>query len=140
MLGSIHWTHCNSGSKPFCARPVFSTSMRVRDNLKGYALASRISYFLWSSMPDEELLKLAAAGTLSEPAARRKQVERMLADPKGQRFVSNFTRIWLELDNIGKMPPSKDFLTYYRDNLESAMRKETEALLRAHPQGEPAAP
>jgi hypothetical protein len=77
-------------------------------------------------MPDDELLKLAAAGTLSEPATRRKQVERMLADPKGQRFVSNFTRIWLELDNIGKMPPSKDFLTYYRDNLESAMRKETE--------------
>jgi hypothetical protein len=50
----------------------------------------------------------------------------MLADPKGQRFVSNFTRIWLELDNIGKMPPSEDFLTYYRDNLDSAMRKETE--------------
>ena len=71
-------------------------------------------------------LKLAAAGTLSEPANLRKQVKRMLADPKGQRFVSNFTRIWLELDNIGKMPPSKEFLTYYRDNLESAMRKETE--------------
>ena len=50
--------------------------------------------------------------------------------PKGQRFVSNFTRIWLELDNIGKMPPSKEFLTYYRDNLESAMRSETEHFFR----------
>ena len=98
--------------------------------LKGYALASRLSYFLWSSMPDDELLKLAAAGTLSESTTRRKQVERMLADPKGQRFVSNFTRIWLELDNIGKMPPSKEFLTYYRDNLESAMRNETEHFFR----------
>ena len=126
----------NAGLKPLealqlglqtilCA-PGFLYQHEGEGNLNGYALASRLSYFLWSSMPDEELLKLAAAGTLNEPATRRKQVERMLADPKGQRFVSNFTRIWLELDNIGKMPPSKDFLSYYRDNLESAMRKETE--------------
>ena len=87
-------------------------------------------------MPDDELLKLAAAGTLGEPATRRKQVERMLADPKGQRFVSNFTRIWLELDNIGKMPPSKDFVSYYRDNLDSAMRKRNRAFLPAHPRQE----
>ena len=126
----------NAGLKPLdalqlgfqtilCA-PGFLYQQEGEGQLNGYALASRLSYFLWSSMPDEQLLKLAAAGTLGEPATRRKQVERMLADPKGQRFVSNFTRIWLELDNIGKMPPSKDFLTYYRDNLDSAMRKETE--------------
>ncbi len=114
------------GFQTILCAPGFLYQHEGEGELKGYALASRLSYFLWSSMPDEELLKLAAAGTLGEPATRRKQVERMLADPKGQRFVSNFTRIWLELDNIGKMPPSKDFLTYYRDNLESAMRKETE--------------
>ncbi len=114
------------GFQTILCAPGFLYQHEGEGQLKGYALASRLSYFLWSSMPDEELLKLAAAGTLGEPATRRKQVERMLADPKGQRFVSNFTRIWLELDNIGKMPPSKDFLTYYRDNLESAMRKETE--------------
>jgi hypothetical protein len=114
------------GFQTILCAPGFLYQHEGEGQLNGYALASRLSYFLWSSMPDEQLLKLAAAGTLSEPATQRKQVERMLADPKGQRFVSNFTRIWLELDNIGKMPPSKDFLSYYRDNLENAMRKETE--------------
>jgi len=126
----------NAGLKPLdalqigfqtilCA-PGFLYQHEGEGKLNDYALASRLSYFLWSSMPDDELLKLAAAGTLGEPAVQRQQVGRMLADPKGQRLVSNFTRIWLELDNIGKMPPSKDFLTYYRDSLESAMRRETE--------------
>jgi hypothetical protein len=130
----------NAGLKPLdalqlgfqtilCA-PGFIYQHEGEGQLKGYTLASRLSYFLWSSMPDDELLKLAAAGTLSEPANLLKQVERMLADPKGERFVSNFTRTWLELDNIGKMPPSKEFLTYYRDNLESAMRSETEHFFR----------
>lgn len=114
------------GFQTILCAPGFVYLHEGEGQLKDHALASRLSYFLWSSMPDDELLKLAAAGTLGEPATRRKQVERMLADPKGQRFVSNFTRIWLELDNIGKMPPSKDFVSYYRDNLESAMRKETE--------------
>jgi hypothetical protein len=52
----------------------------------------------------------------------------MLADPKSKRLISNFLRVWLELDNIGKMPPSREFVSFYRDNLESAMRKETELL------------
>jgi hypothetical protein len=52
----------------------------------------------------------------------------MLADPKSKRLTSNFLRVWLELDNIGKMPPSREFVSFYRDNLESAMRKETELL------------
>ena len=114
------------GFQTILCAPGFLYLNEGEGELKDYPLASRLSYFLWSSMPDDELLKLAAAGTLSEPATQRKQVARMLADPKGRRFVGNFTRIWLELDNIGKMPPSKDFLTYYRDNLESAMRRETE--------------
>jgi hypothetical protein len=114
------------GFQTILCAPGFLYQHEGEGQLNGYALASRLSYFLWSSMPDEELLRFAAAGTLSAPVTLRKQVERMLADQKGDRFVSNFTRIWLELDNIGKMPPSMDFLTYYRDNLESAMRRETE--------------
>ena len=114
------------GFQAILCAPGFLYLHEGEGQLNDYALASRLSYFLWSSMPDDELLKLAAAGTLGEPATRRKQVARILADPKGQRFVSNFTRIWLELDNIGKMPPSKDFVSYYRDNLDSAIRKETE--------------
>jgi hypothetical protein len=88
------------------------------------ALASRLSYFLWSSPPDETLLKLAAAGKLQSGLSA--QVTRMLADSRSDRFVRHFVRRWLDLDNIGIMPPSEDFLEYYRDNLETAMRKETE--------------
>ena len=92
------------------------------------ALASRLSYFLWSSPPDETLLKLAAAGKLQ--AGLSAQVTRMLADSRSNRFVRHFVRRWLDLDNIGTMPPSEDFLEYYRDNLETAMRKETETFFR----------
>ncbi|MAM45529.1 MAG: hypothetical protein CMJ91_02435 [Planctomycetes bacterium] len=87
-----------------------------------------MSYFLWSSPPDETLLKLAAAGKLQPGLSA--QVTRMLADPRSDRFVRHFVRRWLDLDNIGTMPPSEDFLEYYRDNLETAMRKETETFFR----------
>ena len=92
------------------------------------ALASRLSYFLWSSAPDDQLLQLARSGKLRN--ALRSQVERLLADPKSDRFVRHFIRRWLELDNIGTMPPSEDFLVYYRDNLETAMKKETELFFK----------
>jgi len=98
--------------------------------LNEYALASRLSYFLWSSMPDEELLALASEGRLRETGELKRQVERMLADPKSDRFVSNFIRRWLEVDNIGEMPVSEDFRAYFRDSIEEAMTGETEALFR----------
>ncbi len=96
--------------------------------LSEVALASRLSYFLWSSPPDETLLKLAAAGKLRSDLSA--QVTRMLADSRSDRFVGHFVRRWLDLDNIGTMPPSEDFLEYYRDNLETAMRAETETFFR----------
>lgn len=96
--------------------------------LNDFALASRLSYFLWSSSPDETLLKLAATGALKANLSH--QVTRMLSDPKSDRFVQHFVRRWLDLDNIGTMPPSQDFLEYYRDNLETAMRAETETFFR----------
>lgn len=92
------------------------------------ALASRLSYFLWSSPPDEKLLKLATAGKLRSDLSA--QVTRMLADSRSARFARHFVRRWLDLDNIGTMPPSKDFLEYHRDNLETAMRAETETFFR----------
>jgi hypothetical protein len=94
--------------------------------LDEYALASRLSYFLWSSMPDNELSNLAEEGKLTNIDVLTKQVDRMLADPKGKRLSQNFLRLWLELDNLGKMPPSREFVSFYRDNLESAMRRETD--------------
>ena len=97
-------------------------------DLSELALASRLSYFLWSSSPDETLLKLAANGNLRADLST--QVTRMLSDPRSERFVQHFVRCWLDLDNIGMMPPSEDFLEYYRDNLDVAMQAETESFFR----------
>ena len=96
--------------------------------LEEIALASRLSYFLWSSPPDEMLLHLATDNKLK--AELPEQVTRMLADPRSERFVHHFVRRWLDLDNIGTMPPSEEFLEYYRDNLQAAMRQETELFFR----------
>ena len=98
--------------------------------LGSYALASRLSYFLWSSAPDQELLTAAKNGGLSDPKQLVAQVDRLLADPKSNRFVSNFIRLWLDVDSIGEMPVSRDFRNYFRDNLEHAMRTETETFFR----------
>jgi hypothetical protein len=116
------------GFQTILSAPGFLYLKEGEGDLADYALASRLSYFLWSSMPDAELFELAKQGKLKDPKTLSVQVDRMLADPKSQRLTSNFLRVWLELDNIGKMPPSKEFVSFYRDNLESAMRRETELL------------
>ncbi len=94
--------------------------------LDDYALASRLSYFLWSTMPDEELLTAARRGELKKPQALRAQALRLLAHAKTDAFSEQFTSRWLELYKIGSMPPSpKDFKQYYVDGLEQAMKTET---------------
>ncbi|MEC9123608.1 MAG: DUF1592 domain-containing protein, partial [Verrucomicrobiota bacterium] len=116
------------GFQTILSAPGFLYLKEGEGDLADYALASRLSYFLWSSMPDGELFDLAEQGKLKDPETLSAQVDRMLADPKSKRLTSNFLRVWLELDNIGKMPPSKEFVSFYRDNLESAMREETNRL------------
>lgn len=116
------------GCQAILCSPGFLYLNLGQGDLDDVALASRLSYFLWSSPPDERLLELAAANQLR--SQRAAEVERMLADPKSNRFIRHFVRRWLDLDNIGEMPPSEDFLAYYRDNLETAMRGETEAFFQ----------
>ncbi len=97
-----------------------------------HELASRLSYFLWSSMPDDELRDLADRGTLSDAKTLRAQVERMLGDPKSIAFCENFTGQWLGLRKLGEMPPDPEKNPgYYEDQLEEAMRRETQ-LFFAH--------
>ncbi len=91
--------------------------------LNDFELASRLSYFLWSSLPDDALLSLAAKGTLKQPAALRAQVTRMLADAKSRRFVENFGGQWLDVELFGSVEPAKEYKSY--DNaLKAASREE----------------
>jgi hypothetical protein len=91
-----------------------------------FAIASRMSYFLWRSTPDEELLSAAADDSLLDPAKRRVQAERMLADPRSGRFLKDFTGQWLRVREVGMMKANADLYPEYDDELEAAMRGETE--------------
>jgi hypothetical protein len=92
----------------------------------GLELASRLSYFLWNSVPDEELLALAASGELSRPAVLEKQVRRMLADERSRSLVSNFAGQWLYLRNLESIIPDMRLFPDFDDNLRQALRQETE--------------
>jgi mono/diheme cytochrome c family protein len=91
-----------------------------------YAIASRMSYFLWRSTPDDELLKAAADGSLLDATNRRTQAERMLADARSVRFVNDFTGQWLRVREVGVMKANADLYPEYDAELEAAMRGETE--------------
>jgi hypothetical protein len=92
--------------------------------LTDHELASRLSYFLWSSMPDEELFRKARERTLRTHL--RRQVVRMLEDPRSARFVENFTGQWLQLRKLGGATPDKDRFPGFDESLRTAMRRETE--------------
>src|SRR5262245_13246515 len=93
--------------------------------LDDFALASRLSYFLWSSMPDEQLLTLAENGELHEPETLRTQVERMLRNSKAAAFTTNFAGQWLDLRKIDDTAPDPALYPEYDDVLKVAMVKET---------------
>ena len=88
-------------------------------------LASRLSFFLWSSIPDEELRSLAVAGKLRAPGMLEKQVKRMLADPRSKEFVSNFAGQWLQLRNLQSVIRVDELYPNFDDNLRQAFRIET---------------
>ncbi len=89
-------------------------------------LASRLSFFLWSSIPDEELLEVAARGDLSKTKILEQQVRRMLADPRAQSLASNFADQWLYLRNIESLTPDVRLFPDFDNNLRQAFRRETE--------------
>jgi mono/diheme cytochrome c family protein len=91
-------------------------------------LASRLSFFLWSSIPDDELLGLAERGELSKPEVLEAQARRMLADPRSRSLVSNFAGQWLHLRNLESITPDLRLFPDFDDNLRQAFRRETELL------------
>ena len=96
-----------------------------RDRVNDFALASRLSYFLWRSMPDHRLIELASQGMLSRQQVLHSEVERLLDDPKSQRFINDFTGQWLDLDQIDFTEPDKNLFPEYDDLLRSAMLAES---------------
>ena len=99
--------------------------------LNGIELASRLSFFLWSSIPDDELLGVAEQGRLKDPAVLEAQVRRMLADPRSQALVDNFAGQWLHLRNVRNVQPNSDLFPDFDDNLRQGLKHETELFFEA---------
>ena len=94
-------------------------------------LASRLSFFLWSSIPDDELIYLAETGRLGDPAVLETQVRRMLADPRAETLTTNFADQWLYLRNLEAAAPNLRLFPDFDDNLRGAFRRETQMLFKS---------
>ena len=120
---SASWSARRSSSAPSSRRRSPRTaSYRISD----LELASRLSFFLWSSIPDDELLDLAIANKLHEPAVLEKQTRRMLADPRSQAFTANFAGQWLSLRRLPDIVPDPFLFPDYGDTLALAFQREAE--------------
>ncbi|MBD94987.1 MAG: hypothetical protein CL482_12125 [Acidobacteria bacterium] len=104
------------------ASAVAETPYRISD----LELATRLSFFLWSTIPDDELLDLAGQETLREPSILQEQVRRMLADPRSQALVDNFAGQWLHIRNVATLQPSPELLFHFDDGLRNAFERETQ--------------
>jgi mono/diheme cytochrome c family protein len=104
-----------------------NTPYRVSD----LDLASRLSFFLWSSIPDDELVSVAEKNNLHRPEILQQQVRRMLADPRSSALVDNFAGQWLHIRNVAGHQPSPEVLFHYDDNLRKALERETKMLFES---------
>ena len=117
-------------AKAMMASPHFLYHVEVGAKPDAYALANRLSYFLWRSAPDRELLELAAAAQLFSRSTLRQQVDRLLADAKSERFLKDFVGQWLKIDLVGDMQPDQNLYPEYDPELERAMIAETRGFIR----------
>ncbi len=99
--------------------------------LGGLELASRLSFFLWSSIPDDELLDAAARGDLHDPQGLERQVRRMLADPRATALVENFASQWLTIRSVDGLAPDPNLFPGFDENLREAFRRETELFVES---------
>jgi len=110
--------------------PGAKTNNGIRE-LNSHQIASRLSYFLWSSMPDEELMRLADEEKLTHKETIAKQARRMLKDPKSAAFVENFAGQWLQIRNLEEMTPDPEHFPSFDDQLRASMKRETELFFEA---------
>lgn len=112
-------------SPRFLALPASRTSGTGKERVTDHELAARLSYFLWSSMPDETLLQLAEQGKLRDPKVLAEQVRRMIKDPKAWQFIEQFTEQWLDLDRLQRVTINRGRYPEFNDQLGTAMKLET---------------
>ncbi|MCY2975022.1 MAG: DUF1592 domain-containing protein [Planctomycetota bacterium] len=110
--------------------PDFLFHLQDERDVASYGLASRLSYWLWNGPPDDELLQAARDGSLSNRDALAKQVDRLLGDPRSNRFIEDFTNQWLELNRIDETTPDPVLYPEYRFLLHEGMLAETRAFIR----------
>jgi len=128
--GDCFETAMRSAYRDALCSPDFLYHVEPAGALDEYALASRLSYFLWNSMPDDALIRLAAAGKLHDARVLDEQVERLLADQKSQRFVDDFLGQWLKLRSIAANDPDKKLYPEFSGYLQDSMVAETRAYFR----------
>ena len=114
--------------EPDPPRAAGSGAARATYRLSDLELASRLSFFLWSSIPDAELLDVAEQGRLKDPAVLERQVRRMLRDPRASTLTENFAAQWLLLRNVGDNRPAEPYARAFDDTLRQSFRRETELL------------
>jgi hypothetical protein len=115
-------------SPQFLFRIERDPSPGVAHRITDIELASRLSFFLWSSIPDDRLIQLASNGSLSRPAVLEAEVRRMLSDAKSAALIENFAGQWLRLRNLRNFSPNSDLFPDFDDNLRLAFERETELL------------
>jgi len=115
------------GFQAILCSPEFLFLQESPGQLDPHALATRLSYFLWNSMPDDELRRIAAAGKLNDPDVLRQQTQRLLKDPKSQRFVEDFCGQWLDLRRLTVTQPDEQLYPEFDSWLLASMVEETHA-------------
>ena len=128
--GNEFHTALRSTYKAILSSPHFFYFREQPGSLDDHAIASRLSYFLWSTLPDDTLTSLAAKGELRRPAVLRAQAERMLGDERSQRFIDSFTGQWLELRKINATTPDPNMYGEFDAFLMWSMPQETQAFFR----------
>jgi mono/diheme cytochrome c family protein len=121
-----------AGFRSILCSPRFLYFHETPGQLDDYAIASRLSYFLWNSMPDEKLFELASQGKLSDDQVLDDQVDRMLRDPKGKKFVPDFAAQWLELAQIDFTEPDAKLYPDFDLVVQNSMLDETHRFLQYH--------
>lgn len=124
--GNEFHTALRSTYQAILSSPHFFYFREEPGSLDDHAIASRLSYFLWSTLPDDTLTSLAAKGELRKPAVLRAQVERMLGDKRSQRFIEDFTGQWLELRKINATTPDRNLYGEFDPFLFWSMPQETQ--------------